>query len=550
MEPQITAASRALQFPEILSSICLQLAPGRLKNKAHRRQRVERMLKQKTLARLARVCRAFSEPALDMLWQLLDNISHLLSVLPPFIDGGRPGGGKRVYVLSRDISDPEWVRFREYALRVRELHTNHEQMRLISPSVWTFLRRRCPVGQGLLPRLVCLKSFVASEEDPGHILLVSSTLRHLSVFARIPETPEASWTIDAAEELALKTVTPKLESLRLNRLPCLGPWELCSRFPHLQYLKITEPVVLENEVLRLLAAFPLLQKLSLNVMVRLSDKLEVQPSGLGRLRELRLTGDPAALDGFLQVMHPAHLHALKLKFDDWSLCTDDEAIKHVHSALSSVTPLTRRLSIWLAGDGPRVADLLKPALSFNWLTHLSITLERYIPELVINDTELQTFSQAWPNLVEFELSLEDIDVSEDVLNVPDTLSARTLTLFAELHPFLSRLVLPYIQLFNGSIPDMETVTLLDHGLKHLRICVVEDADHPQFRDFAWFIDAIFPNLDLSQADFHSYSDAPDEEFLNWYDVEQLLVTLQAGRGGVLPRRRPDRRFKLRRTAAM
>lgn len=39
---------------------------------------------QRALARSARVCKAFAEPALDVLWRELDDFLVLLRILPPF----------------------------------------------------------------------------------------------------------------------------------------------------------------------------------------------------------------------------------------------------------------------------------------------------------------------------------------------------------------------------------------------------------------------------------------------------------------------------------
>ena len=65
---------------------------------------------QKTLARAAQVCRAFSEPALDVLWRNVDNIVHLLSLLPAFSrshgDGDDDGLGNvssAAHLEARDV---------------------------------------------------------------------------------------------------------------------------------------------------------------------------------------------------------------------------------------------------------------------------------------------------------------------------------------------------------------------------------------------------------------------------------------------------------------
>ena len=86
----MSATSKALACHEILEEILGKLAPGRLP--MHDQQLpedfVKRRLSQRTLARAALVCRAFEEPALNVLWRVLDDILHLIRILPAY--GGYP----------------------------------------------------------------------------------------------------------------------------------------------------------------------------------------------------------------------------------------------------------------------------------------------------------------------------------------------------------------------------------------------------------------------------------------------------------------------------
>ena len=63
-------------------------------------ERAERRRAQKTLARAARVCRALSEPALDVLWRVVDDIVHLLSVLPSYVKSAKLSTADEAYYVS------------------------------------------------------------------------------------------------------------------------------------------------------------------------------------------------------------------------------------------------------------------------------------------------------------------------------------------------------------------------------------------------------------------------------------------------------------------
>lgn len=81
---QSSAACKALRCQEILVEIFDYLSPGRPDEDALPKERLHRREAQKALARAARVCHAFSVPALNVLWRVTDSLTALLSVLPSF----------------------------------------------------------------------------------------------------------------------------------------------------------------------------------------------------------------------------------------------------------------------------------------------------------------------------------------------------------------------------------------------------------------------------------------------------------------------------------
>ena len=77
------AATRALFCVDILDIVLDYLSPGPTPHggECHSRTSEPRRL-QRSLARMARVCGAVSESALDVLWMVVDDMMHILSVLP------------------------------------------------------------------------------------------------------------------------------------------------------------------------------------------------------------------------------------------------------------------------------------------------------------------------------------------------------------------------------------------------------------------------------------------------------------------------------------
>ncbi len=82
-----SAVDRILRISHIIEEILLQFLPfwspdeGVVQNQDQAQQT---KAQRYTLAQLARVCRPFSQPALDILWKNLDDLGHLLRVLPSY----------------------------------------------------------------------------------------------------------------------------------------------------------------------------------------------------------------------------------------------------------------------------------------------------------------------------------------------------------------------------------------------------------------------------------------------------------------------------------
>ena len=81
------AMQQVVQCTDILVHIFEHIAPTWLDQDAddYYEMKTERILVRKTLAAAARVSQAFSKPALDVLWSVLDHCDTLLLLLPVIV---------------------------------------------------------------------------------------------------------------------------------------------------------------------------------------------------------------------------------------------------------------------------------------------------------------------------------------------------------------------------------------------------------------------------------------------------------------------------------
>ncbi len=433
-----------------------------------------------------------------------------------------------------------------YARRVREIHLtdNRPDPPKIAPSVWTFLARWVPPEQGLLPRLRRLEGLIVADADPGNILLFSPTLRHLGLTEDGCLYASLLWTSHVIVAVAERTVYPHLESLRVDSNRFLfGPGPISSyisaHLVHLRELDITEPVLVEAPFIQALATLRELHTLSIRPYVRALEGYRAPRDAFDALRHLTLKGDALSLRRFLRATAPRHLASFKLHIVEWFRCSDASAVRHVHAALAHVPSSSWKaiptLSVTLQGGAsPRVAPLLAPTRAFRWLTRVHVTLESCTAELVVSAAELLAFAAAWPDLVVFELALARCDIGNEISRVPDAPTARTLLALVARLPRLERLTIPYISLVDAEIPDAYALFPVDEheygGLTALRVCVVNDGDWGDTalrREFAIFVDRLFPNLDLD--DESTSASCPWNERVEWHEIQEIVRTLRAGR---------------------
>ncbi|KAF8055244.1 hypothetical protein FPV67DRAFT_872971 [Lyophyllum atratum] len=187
----------------------------------------------RTLAHLARTCRAFTEPALTVLWRNQATLGPLVEVMPCRILGRKSGQRKVRFI--RPPGDADWARFEYYARKIRAFGSYHHKHSLpIHNEVMMMLASYRP-ARCILPNLREITLQMSDSEDELSLLfaqcLLSSTIQH--VWLIIDEERHASPTLISAirrncpniQQLSLKLSAPRHSTvvLALNDLMCTLP---------------------------------------------------------------------------------------------------------------------------------------------------------------------------------------------------------------------------------------------------------------------------------------------------------------------------------------
>ncbi|KAI0359209.1 hypothetical protein OH77DRAFT_1517761 [Trametes cingulata] len=549
------SAALVFQCEELASEILEYLAPGPLRRTDTIQYRIHRRERQRSLACAARVSRAWRNPALRVLWRVVEGVMPLLSLLPPLVciqpefDSGR----EAEYLLSRDITQAEWTHFQDHANHVRELHVNPMPIDptkstsgpVISSTVWIILSRWCS-RDGLCPRLQRLESLCLSASQSHELILISPKLRYLDLDFHGFQDFRAERMAVRSLFVHLRPVLHRLEGLRLGTGTrfCIDmdfdneddeqdttgftPFDLAelTALKHLEMVGL--PAMLRSD--GLLDTFDRMNLHSLSVFVCSFNPVPVllaDVSDLGAtLRELRLRGSLDALTRLTAYAAGPSLHTLDLTFHDLYRI-EAEALRQTFDQIgSSVTDNLRRLHVKLQGTST-IASGLDARLFFQPLlekAHLSdIALTSSGIDLRLNKETLRLITTAWPNLTTLLIETDD-----GASCYPPLLSFEDMAEFVAYHPALKELALPHLNA--TALPRVDAVPVSNIGLEIFRLSSISTREgHRKETLFklALLFDRLFPNLDLSAALTDELDRGRDRDC--WDEVQDYMVALQAGR---------------------
>jgi hypothetical protein len=363
-----------------------------------------------TLAALAQVSKSFSDPALDVLWSRLPDISPLGALLVPPEEWIDPD---RVYALS-EIPPERIERFHVYARRVRLLSFSEEPLHL------SMLKTLSSINTPLLPQLsTILLEISPTGENKLLWTLLTPTITTLGI---TPSRPSERWLYQAAEFLS---VLPK-RSPAIRRLLFIHDEEDEEAFssrnggtadlgesirdlPMLTYFMTSGPA-LSNHVLPILARAAHLEQLHLE----LTSDSPFDCSNLGEspfpvLRKLLLTGPPqrctSLIAAFRPVNPPRQFNVLGLNFITDHMSPTEQQ-NFVHALYNSFGDTIEKIGIDSVALDSTILDVLFrcPNLTF---VKIPIRRDPMIPRDVCRDSLLSEAYRAWPNLQEVVFSIDD-----------------------------------------------------------------------------------------------------------------------------------------------
>ncbi|KDQ52015.1 hypothetical protein JAAARDRAFT_210776 [Jaapia argillacea MUCL 33604] len=485
-----TAAQRGLSIVEICREICLCL-------------RTDRSGTREDLASLARCNRAFSDPALDALWEQA-NLLHLLDLIPAIKS---LHSRQIVFKVIHPVQDEAWVRFDFYAPRVHTLDHHCYGYHKSLGEVGKLLQAR---DRPSFPMLRSIRwgvghnypSYRCALSEVSHFM--SSSVRSLTIsYSAFPIPDEGEADEESLTLLeSLGSAYPNLREIKLDeyisRKTLVG---FMHSFHNVQSLDLRRLRMDTNsETLHILSTLERLESLSLSEIYSIVLASATQPPGFQLLRHLSI--EMADSEGVLYLLRLVSSSSLR------SCILKDVVASSWRDALTFFRELSRykmsltELRVGLNTSGGTLVEfdsdgeMMTELLGFHHLEILALEVgyrefvDGIIP--VVDCHEARRIARVWPRL--------------RVMDMADSLFAFSLSSFVE---FVSNCPnLEEVTVRNVTIGDLSGLELgyRAYRVTHLEFDVAEDEEYNPMR-IADILGDLFPNLieyDIS------------------YDIEQMM----------------------------
>ncbi|KII86182.1 hypothetical protein PLICRDRAFT_700299 [Plicaturopsis crispa FD-325 SS-3] len=378
-----------LQISEVLSCVFSMLSP------------------HGDLARLARTCRAFRDPALDILWNSLSGLEPLIHTLPADLWEKRRsedahGIAHTEILFLRPMRDTDWTRFHIYGQRVRLLDLMYSSCyydEILDPAVLSALH----VSASTFPLLPNLKYLALGDDDQEHAMPHLAMLVHPKITSFTFGIDAAAVPLGIATLLQLPAALPALTELAVHDLSdvyqlvvaavskVVGAWDILTQ--------LSVPG-LSSHALATVSAFSALHTLNL-AYLESTDMQHTPESSFSSLRTLRLAAPCLSVcTAFLSLLPLKHtLHTIELSPLDPSP-TPDVYHAFFDALAAHCSPLTLEcISITNPQDDAHQDDgvhvdvpaMLAPLIPFSRLD----TLRVHLPwSAAFDDTAVPS----WPRL--------------------------------------------------------------------------------------------------------------------------------------------------------
>ncbi|GJE85090.1 hypothetical protein PsYK624_011670 [Phanerochaete sordida] len=392
---------------------------------------------------MALACRAFLDPALDVLWFDLLEPDPLIQVLPRSKRGEK---NRKSFCLIAAPTDEEWERFNYYARRVHELYYSSsgcDDVWCNRPRIgWRSILRFHPGG----PLLPNLRSFESDDFEVSkyYHLFVHSPLCHLVVDYWVPDEqtrliralPKCKKTL---ETLMITTSTRSENDPDIDR-------RLSGAMSQMEVLVNVDVKILLPQAVSHLATLSSLRELSFTISPE--DNASTSKLPFHALEQLSLethSSDVAPMRNILQRLAAPFLQDLSLYYNilgahDWR--GEHPNAAYVRAVVSAIPPLEQLQSF---AFGVRSYNFTPSAVAANVLhiTDISPLLtHRSLKCVVLNSlpislqaVDIEPIAHAWPHAT-------SIKIGESAPMFPAELQLYDLLPLAQLCPSLTSLSLP------------------------------------------------------------------------------------------------------------
>ncbi|KAG2042316.1 hypothetical protein BDR03DRAFT_945032 [Suillus americanus] len=360
-----------------------------------------------TLAALARTCKTFKEPALDILWKRLDGLEPLILCLPESV---RKRNVQGKLTLNRLPFKKEWRIVCQYAQRIRFLSIDHMALDVIDDRfIQTLISASAPTL--LFSNLRTLYWWDNRESSlPLLRTLLGSTITSL-------ELDFDDWTASFARSALLASLSARCPFIR--EFNCMGHCEesqeildaICEAVCGWRTLFLFKTGGLNTQALVHLASLPSLKSLAFEPRDLNDMQPNSTPTFIYPLNDVSIsTSSPSALAQCLRHVRFLSCRSVKLSIDenDAELAYDPRDILDLIVSLSEgFSPNLEQLEVFFdimsekELDNPRFAiafDVVAPLLSLSRLTTLDLN---WLCTSAIDDASLKIMAQFWPQLERF-----------------------------------------------------------------------------------------------------------------------------------------------------
>ncbi|KAH9830076.1 uncharacterized protein C8Q71DRAFT_817771 [Rhodofomes roseus] len=516
----VSAAQRLLGVPEILTQVA------------------EEVEDKYTAASLARTCRDFCSPALDVLWRSQLGLVNIIKCMPADlweIQGSFTNHTRLTLTIRRAMRPGDWDRFNVYAPRIRELclHFDGFWTTLYTDDVWSALDMYAP-SRPLFPNLRKWEYYdIPQRNAPNQQLFISATLLELTLRWRSFDEPVALLLACLPQCCPrLRTLLIRIESgyVKPPQWPPRGIFDSLKELRTVTMAGDLDSDLLEN-VLVELRSLPHLKALTIeniseNIWMSAIPPVQVPPS-FGALTALHLSCNEG--HSCAQMLETSYFPALE-ELDIYVIILGP--LKDIFRIVQNhCSPTTLRILRVIGSDegdsefvGPDVglladADDFCPLYGFHNLEEVWV---QSLHDISLMDDDLHDMALAWPNLRTLWLIPPEwlllLSFTPDTFSPAGTLMG--LLPFAQHCPQLTSLALALDTSHTDAdrlLDASPSILQCESAVTHLLIgeCEGQTGDVQQI---AMSLALMFPQLEVVVGDYPRLDTDPESV---WMEVDRI-----------------------------